>query len=121
MERDFSKLIETLDWATKKLEGLLEKPKMITESIFTCKSAVIPMADVQHIEKQYQTVDLVNGAKKGDLSGIIIVTKHTTWDTENDFWANNIWLSAAEAESFIKAWCNYRRELEGNIMDGFEC
>ena len=84
----------------------------VTESIFSGKSAVIPMADVQHIEKQYHSCDLVGGTKKGDLQGSMIITKHTRWDMEADTWANNIWLGAEETHKFLKAWCRYRHELE---------
>ena len=84
----------------------------VSESIFTCKSTIIPMADVQHIEKQYHNCDLVGGTKKGDFSGAMIITKHTRWDMEADTWANNIYLSAADALKFIHAWCYYRHELE---------
>ena len=84
----------------------------VSESIFSGKSTIIPMADVQHIEKQFHTCDLVDGTKKGDLSCILIITKHTKWDMEADCWANNICLSKDEAENFIKTWCFYRHELE---------
>ena len=78
----------------------------VSESIFSGKSTIIPMADVQHIEKQFY---------KNDFAGISIITKHTRWDMEADIWANNIYLPKEEAEKFIKAWCFYRHELEGNI------
>jgi hypothetical protein len=86
--------------------------KTVSESIFSGKRVVIPMADVQHIEKKYWDTDLVNGTKKGDLMGILVITKHTRWDMDADTWANNIWLGKDEAESFMSAWCNYRHELE---------
>lgn len=85
----------------------------ISESIWSSKNFLIPMADVQHIEKHYQTCDLLDGTKKGDLCGALIITKHTKWDTEKGIWANNIYLGKQEAESFIKDFCFYRYELEG--------
>lgn len=85
----------------------------ISESIFDGKNVVIPMADVQHVEKKYHTCNLANGAKKGDLMGSNIITKHTSWDSEADYWANPIWLNAEETENFLKVWCFYRYELEG--------
>ncbi len=84
----------------------------VNESIFSDGKVVIPMADVQHIEKQYHSVDLVNGTKKGDLMGSCVITKHTRWDMEADTWANNIYLSAEQTASFLSAWCTYRHELE---------
>ena len=38
--------------------------KTVSESIFSGKTTVIPMADVQHIEKRYHNCDLVSGQKK---------------------------------------------------------
>jgi len=86
----------------------------VSESIWSSESIIIPMADVQHIEKHYHSCDLVDGTKKGDLSGIMVITKHTKWDMEADIWANNIWVSNHDksAEKFIKDWCFYRHELE---------
>ena len=89
----------------------------VTESIFSSKSVVIPMADVQHIEKQYHSCDLVNGTKKGDLEGAMVITKHTRWDMEADTWANNIWLTEKDTLSFLSAWCQYRQELELDTLD----
>ena len=84
----------------------------VTESIYSDGKIVIPMADVQHIEKQFHSCDLANGKKKGDLQGSMIITRHTRWDMEADVWANNIWLSADQTEKFLSAWCTYRHELE---------
>ena len=91
----------------------------VSESIWSSKRVVIPMADVQHIEKQYHSCDLVDGTKKWDLQGAMIITKHTRWDMEADCWANNIWLGKDETESFLKDWCFYRHELEGGL-EGFK-
>lgn len=74
----------------------------VTESIYSSNTLVIPMADVQHIEKR-------------DL-GIIVVTKHTRWDHEVDHWANNIWIGKDEAPRFLRAWCDYRAELEADTL-----
>jgi len=84
----------------------------ISKSIYDDGKIVIPMADVQHIEKRFHSCDLTNGTKKGDPMGAIVITKHTRWDTETDTWANNIWLDAKQTETFLRAWCAYRHELE---------
>ena len=91
------------------------KGKM-SESIFSGKNTTIPMADVQHIEKQFYNMNLENPVcKKGGLQGIVIITKHTRWDVEVGTWANNAYIGNidGEAERFIKAWCFYRHEIEG--------
>ena len=90
--------------------------KTVSESIFSGKTTVIPMADVQHIEKRYHNCDLVSGPKNGDLMGIMIITKHTRWDMDADTWANNIWLGKEEADSFMRCWCDYRAELEADTL-----
>lgn len=89
----------------------------VSESIFSDGHLIIPMADVQHIEKRYHTRDLLNGGKKGDLFGALVITKHTRWDMEADTWANNIWLSAEQTPKFLDAWCYYRHELESETME----
>lgn len=77
----------------------------VTESIFS-GSVVVPLADVQHIEKHYER----------SLPGIFVITKHTRYDAEADFWANAIWISEPEAAAFINAWCRYRSELESDTL-----
>lgn len=71
----------------------------VTESIYSGKSVIVPLADVQHIETH-------------NPGGLIVVTRHTRWDVEHDCWANNIWIDGAEATAFKAAWCRYRSELE---------
>lgn len=75
----------------------------VTESIFDGKSAIIPLADVQHIET-------------GNPLGLVVVTKHTRWDHEADCWANSIWIDGSEATAFKAAWCRYRSELEADTL-----
>lgn len=75
----------------------------VTESIYDGKGIVVPLADVQHIEKH-------------NPSGLVVVTKHTRWDGEVDAWANNIWIDGAEADAFMRAWCRYRSELEADTL-----
>lgn len=71
----------------------------ISESIYDGETCVVPMADVQHIEKL--------------KLGINIITKHTRWDMDADVWANSIFLSKEHAKGFLRSWCEYRAELEG--------
>lgn len=70
----------------------------ISESIYNGKNAIIPLADVQHIEPK-------------EL-GLVVVTRNTVWDIVTDNWSNNIWIDNSEADYFKNAWCRYRRELE---------
>ena len=84
----------------------------VTESIFSHKDIVIPMADVQNIEKRYHDCDLVNGTKKGDFMGVMLITSHTKWNFEYDCWENGIWVNSETAKLFMKCWCRFRHELE---------
>lgn len=79
----------------------------VTESIYSGKSVIVPLADVQHIETH-------------KAPGLIVVTKHTRWDAETDAWANNIWVDGAEADTFKAAWCRYRSELEADTLANLE-
>lgn len=74
-----------------------------TETIFNGRYVVIPMADVQNIVKQE--------------NGILVITDKTKWNFEHDFWENPIHISDYDnqAEKFMKAWCNYRAEIDGML------
>jgi hypothetical protein len=91
-----------------------KEEKQISESIFSDKNVIIPMADVQHIERHFYNYNSADGTvKKGDICGCFIITKHTKWNFENDTWENAIYLSKECMDSFMKAWCYYRYEYEG--------
>ena len=83
----------------------------VTESIFSGKTTVIPMADVQHMELHWIHVP-VEERTKHNYEGLLVITKHTTWDTTIDTWANNIYLGGDEARAFMAAWCRYRSEVD---------
>lgn len=96
-----------------------------SETIFNGKSVAIPMADVQHIEKNYKRIyDEQTGQDIGTdyqmLVGVTVITDKTKWSFEHDCWENAIWLSecngSIEASNFLKAWCNYRAEIDG-VLD----
>jgi hypothetical protein len=79
----------------------------VTESIYSGKGVIVPLADVQHIETH-------------NPDGLIVVTKHTRWDCETDGWANNIWIDKDKADAFKRAWCRYRSELEDDTLADLE-
>lgn len=78
----------------------------VTETIFSSKSIIIPMAQVQHIEKVM---------KADKLEGITIITDKTKWSFEFDTWENSIWISNYDnqAQEFLNAFCNYISERDG--------
>lgn len=84
--------------------------KTVTESIFDGATCVIPMADVQHIEKHWYPSDMER--TRDNHRGYRIITKNTRWDMDASCWANNIYLDRKEGDEFLKAWSMYRHELE---------
>ncbi len=75
----------------------------VVESIYNGASVIVPLADVQHIERN-------------DGGGLRVVTKHTRWDVDRDVWANSIFVPEAEAVEFLSMWCRYRYELEQDTI-----
>lgn len=73
------------------LNAVYERP----EVMFLGMWLAIPLADVQHVEKQR------------DTGGLMVITRHTRWDMERDCWANNVWIDVAEADAFMEAWTRY--------------
>lgn len=62
---------------------------MITESIFDGKTTIIPMADVQHVEKHWFGSEV---RTKDNYAGIKIITRHTKYNMEADCWEKNPWV-----------------------------
>jgi len=79
----------------------------VTESIFSGKSKIIPLAEVHHI-------DIDN---RVDYEGSIsVILNGTTWNQEIDTYNNSVYLRREEAEDFKAAWCRYRAELESETI-----
>ena len=77
---------------------------MITESIYDNGSVIVPLAEVQHIERQKYL---------GEPNGIFLITKHTNYNFEKDMWDNPIYIPEDKAQEYITIWCRYRAEKEG--------
>jgi hypothetical protein len=85
----------------------------VYETIFNGESKIIPMADVQHIER---------GEMQGHLQ-LVLVTCHTKYNYERDMYENAIHISdyenkttgykSTEASDFLKSWCWYRHGKDG--------
>ena len=93
-------------------------PGRVTESIYTGSVCIIPLAEVQHIEKQ--TRKPIHGEEGPQPNGILVITSKTKWDTETDAWANSIWIQEEDAGNFLAAWCRYRTELEAPTLANLE-
>lgn len=73
--------------------------------LFEGRTTIIPLADIQHVEKYWYSSD--KPRTQDNCRGITIVTKHTCWDVENDAWANNIYLDREEADEFLSEWTQF--------------
>ena len=91
---------------------------MISETIFSSKYRVIPMADVCHIEKAYESCDLIgeNATKRGELSHVVVIMTGTKWNFDHGTWENAMFIPNGkpekEAEEFLRAWSYYRYEKD---------
>jgi hypothetical protein len=89
-----------------------------TESIYDGKSCVVPLAEVQHIQK------LKRGPYAGETGlqpgGLHVITRMTTCNHELNEWENPIYIPQDEASSFLSAWCRYRSEIESESLRSLE-
>jgi len=79
----------------------------VTESIFSGEKHIIPMAEVQFIEKD---------KRDKFTDGISVILSGTTWNNEIDTYNNMAYLSGNEAQDFLRCWCKYRSELESDSL-----
>jgi len=88
----------------------------MTDAIFSGTTITIPLADVQHIErevwggKELIGLTVVDGPERIRYT---VVTKHSVRGADGK-WLNAIILPHYEGAQFMKAWGQYRSELEGN-------
>ena len=72
----------------------------VSESIWSNKNVIIPMAEVSYIEKM--------------SIGIEVIMKHSKWNNEFNHWSPFVIIAdEKQAASFKKDWCYYRYEIEG--------
>jgi len=76
-----------------------------SESIWSNKKIIIPMAEVSHIE-------ILNDDKEIN-NRIFIYFKHSKSNCETQMLEPFIYLENENGLNFKKDWCNYRSELEG--------
>lgn len=79
----------------------------MNSSIYESKSAIFPLAEVQHAEPIHH----LEGP-----NGINIVTSATRWDFTADQWANPIYLPEGEREAFLDAWKAYRERVDNPMV-----
>lgn len=75
----------------------------VTESIFSNKQVVIPMAEVSHVVKLSDQIE--------------VVFKHSKWNDTFQHFEPSVHLSYQSADKkFLRAWCDYRAELEADTL-----
>lgn len=77
-------------------------------SIWEDDVSVIPLAEVQHLEKQW----LKNPAGEKTPNGLFVITSYTRWDATMDQWANPAFVSNENAAAFIYQFKKYREDVE---------
>ena len=90
------------------MKGGGEMSKRVSESIYSDGSLVVPLADVQHIEKRRTA--------GSDKDFLMIIMKSTRYNTKIDDWDNPVYVPAVKAQAFLSAWCFYRHELEYDTL-----
>lgn len=78
----------------------------VSETIFSGGGWVIPMSNIQHIEKDLD--------ENGNVAQICIITDKTKWNFQYDTWENACWITNAEvAKDFLRVFCDYIAEHDG--------
>ncbi len=88
----------------------------VSESIFSGVRCIVPMAEVQHIEKLKRGPYASRGESGPQPNGLHVITRMTKWSMERQDWDNPIYIEQEEADAFIRAWCTYRSELESETL-----
>lgn len=79
----------------------------VSESIFSGKTHVIPLAEVLYIQRTKSTVT---------QNPLWVIMKGTTANVESGDWNNAPFLRDEEAASFMRCWCDYRAQLEADTL-----
>jgi hypothetical protein len=87
----------------------------VTESIYSGKTCVVALAEVQHCEKLWATPKPPYTLEPKP-NGLHVITSKTRYDVKNDVWANPIYIGQDEADAFLRVWCAYRGELESDTL-----
>lgn len=78
----------------------------VTESIWSNKKHIIPMAEISHLEIE----------NSGNNRGLWVIFKHSKLNPLSKYTMKMepaIWLEGEDKKSIQQAWCIYRSELEG--------
>jgi hypothetical protein len=96
----------------------MESMSKATESIYDGVHCVVPLAEVQHIEK------VKRGPYRGEEglqpNGLRVITSMTKLSLEAGDWANPVFVPQDESAAFMAAWCRYRSEIESETLLNLE-
>jgi hypothetical protein len=82
----------------------------VTESIWDGQGAIIPLAEVSHIEKVKDSSFATDR--------IVVIFKHSKCNPETQELEPSVYLdSSRNSVGFIADWCRYRSELESDTLD----
>ncbi len=77
--------------------------RLASETIFSGKTSIIPMADVAFIEKD----------GRPECAGCIRVVMHASkWSEATQAFEPSVWMESEDAAKFLRAWCYYRGEID---------
>lgn len=90
--------------------------KLASETIWSNGKVIIPMCDVQHIErrdrKEWDSLPVTTDSKMNVVrKGIVVVMKSTRLDSAGD-WDNGVWLWDDASDKFIADYCTFRGEID---------
>lgn len=89
--------------------------KTVSESIYDGPTCVVALAEVQHCEK-LKRGPYPPRTTEPEPNGLHVITAKTRYDKEADTWSNPIYIGESEAAGFLRAWCDYRAELEADTL-----
>lgn len=83
-------------------------------SIYTGRTVIIPMADIQHCERLFRSarVAIKEGPQPPQPNGLRVVTSKTTYNQSGGHWENTAYILEDEREQFLEAWHAYRERVE---------
>jgi hypothetical protein len=84
----------------------VSKERLASGTIWSKGRYIIPMCDVQHIERR----PIPSSADPHKVQ-IVVVMKSTRLDNSGD-WDNAIWLQEDLGEQFIQDYCYFRSEID---------
>lgn len=84
------------------------KERLASETIWSNGKVIIPMCDVQYIEK----FEAIGTPYTKWTKRISVIMKSTVRERESSDWENAIYLYEADSEKFVADYCTFRSEID---------